>query len=88
MPRRALSTLRAEIKDVGPSGASMDVSNSSTSFAAVSADPSLELLIRNLRGLAVEVMKFEKKAPFLVVGMGNFRLEMYTVAAVDDTAII
>jgi len=44
MPRKALSTLRAEIKDGGSFGASMELSESA-SVATVSAGTSLELLM-------------------------------------------
>lgn len=51
MPRRALSTLRAEIKEGGPLGASMELSES-VSVVVVSTEASLvEFLIQNLRGL-------------------------------------
>lgn len=46
MPRRALSTLRVEIKDDDSFGTSMELSES-TSVLVV---PSLELLMHNLRG--------------------------------------
>lgn len=51
MPRRARSTLRAEIKDVGPLGASIDFS-ASASVAGTSAGTSPELLTRRRLGFA------------------------------------
>lgn len=50
MPRRALSTLRVEIKDGDSFGTSMELSES-TSVSVVPAEESLELLMHNnLRG--------------------------------------
>ena len=64
MPRRALSTLRAEIKDGGPSGTSME---------GVSTDVgSSELLTWNLRSFVDE----KEMEPFLVVGSGIILLGM------------
>ena len=57
MPRRALSTLRAEIKDGGSFGTSMELSES-TSVVVVSAETSLELLMQSLRGFTVKPIVF------------------------------
>lgn len=86
MPRSALSTLRAEIKDGGPFGASIGLSESA-SVALVSADTSLELLMWNLRSLIAKVMEFMDMAPFIGVWVEKSFREMHTVAVVDDTAI-
>lgn len=87
MPRRALSTLRAEIKDGGPFGTSIELSDSSTCVVAVSEDSSLELLIRSLRGFEAKEAEFGKKVPFLGIGAGKFCPEIYTVAVVDEIAM-
>lgn len=70
MPRRALSTLRAEIRDGGPLGTSMELSGSASS-ALVSIDVSLELLMQNLRGFNASATELENEAPFLGVEVGS-----------------
>jgi hypothetical protein len=87
MPRSALSTLRAEIKDGGSFRASIGLSESG-SVALVSADTSPELLMWNLRSLVAKVMQFVDMAPFIGVWVEKSFREMYTVAVVDETAIL
>lgn len=68
MPRRAFSTLRAEIKDWGPCGTSIELSSSSvcsTSVAATGEDDvsSEELRILNLTtGFVAKVIELLEKA--------------------------
>lgn len=69
MPRRARSTLRAEIKEGGPLGASsMDFSDS-VSVVGVSDDTSPELLMLSLLLCFAEklMVEFENKEAFLGV---------------------
>ena len=59
IPRRARSTLRAEIRDDDPSEALSELSGSGSlavSVVTVSADESLEFLMLNLSGFGSEVM--------------------------------
>lgn len=69
MPRRARSTLRAEIREGGSFGTSMELPVSA-SVVTVSADASPELLImQNLRCLDANLMEFENAQPIFAVGL-------------------
>lgn len=91
MPRRARSTLRAEIREGDSLGTWMELSSSASVAAAVSAagDASLELLMQNLRGFDANlmVMEFENAKPSLGVGIGKLFWAIYTVEVEEDTAI-
>lgn len=85
MPRRALSTLRAEIKEGGPSGTSMELSESASSefvpstqsassAFVVSTEVSFELLIiQNLGGFEAKTTELLENIiePYLGLGRGK-----------------
>lgn len=91
MPRRALSTLRAEIRDGGVLGASMELSEFSSVPVVSAADISLELLMENPRVFEQKLIEFENLTePFFGAGDERFCREMYAVAVVVvvETAIL
>jgi len=83
MPRRALSTLRTEIKEDDSFGSSMELSDS-TSACVGPAEFSLELLIHSFRG------SFTGKTTLLVENpslLGMLLHGIHTVVVVEDKAI-
>lgn len=89
MPRRARSTLRAEIRDGDSFGTSMELPSFSVAVAVSAADTSLpELRMQNLRrfGANLMVMKFENAKPSFGVGIRKVFWLIYTEVE-EDTAI-
>lgn len=82
MPRRALSMLRAEIKEEDPAGALMEFSSDSTSVAPPLTSP--EFLTETWwRGLVGKVI-----LPFLGVELEEGKWETLSVAAMEDDKAI
>lgn len=93
IPRRARSTLRAEIRDDDPSGALSELSSSGSvavSVAAVSADESLEFLVQNLSGFGSEVMGLKDMTVVFEVRERKLlrRMWMAVVVGVDGTTAV
>lgn len=89
MPRRALSTLRAEIMEGVPWGTSMELSGSASSVPASIDDASPEhLMLRNLGGFDAKATKFRSVEPIFLGGVSGRPLWAMWSAAVEADILL